>query len=648
MAEARRAALRMRLARVLATLPLALTVAFAFGVLAVAARKLAPSQVPERLSWLALGVAAMAVLVTVLVALLRRLPPEAGALALDRHHRLDGRLANALSFTRVAETQRTPMMELAILDACGAANSGLSAAGAVRLAVPAEFLVSLCVGLGLFGLSELEVRTWVPVEVAADLDSDKGLALADDDLAHFRDSLRELEDKSRDPELKEAIVELNRVLEDIAEKRLSREDAIRKLRELEDKLTRGTEEERKALEQALKQMANELQQSELTRPTAEALRKKDLSLAREALKTLSQSLASKRKPDKAELERLRRALERASKANDESVERLKEKRAELEKNLFAKKQEPNSPTKAQEEREKTLLRKKQRELERLGRELQNREKAGRRLSKLDRQLGRAAAEMLRDLGMSAEELEGLAEEINRLEQEELSEKEKEELRQRIEELRELIRQQGQGGKKMQQRLKRFMQKAGGQGQGGGKKKKKKKGGQGAGEPGEGDDDGELRPGQGEDGDGEDGEGEGEGDGNGKGKLKLGQGGKRIPIEIPGAGSGSGDGEGEEPGGEGTEPGGKSWGTGTAPKLGKESSIDGKTLDVRAEGLDNKQGPTNAEVILGAADRGFAGKPYKKVYKQYRTVAEDQLDREKIPDGMRFYVRRYFQLIRPRE
>ena len=70
--------------------------------------------------------------------------------------------------------------------------------------------------------------------------------------------------------------------------------------------------------------------------------------------------------------------------------------------------------------------------------------------------------------------------------------------------------------------------------------------------------------------------------------------------------------------------------------------------MRAESIDSNQGPTNAEVILSAADRGFTGKPYKKVFKKYQTVAEDQIDKEKIPDGMRFYVRRYFQLIRPRD
>ena len=82
--------------------------------------------------------------------------------------------------------------------------------------------------------------------------------------------------------------------------------------------------------------------------------------------------------------------------------------------------------------------------------------------------------------------------------------------------------------------------------------------------------------------------------------------------------------------------------------GDSTDLKADAHDVHAEGLDTGQGPTNAEVILSAAKRGFVGKPYKKVFREYHTVAEDQIEREKIPDGMRFYVRRYFQLIRPRE
>jgi hypothetical protein len=54
------------------------------------------------------------------------------------------------------------------------------------------------------------------------------------------------------------------------------------------------------------------------------------------------------------------------------------------------------------------------------------------------------------------------------------------------------------------------------------------------------------------------------------------------------------------------------------------------------------------VIYGAAQRGFVGKGYKKVYTDYQTVAEESLGHDEIPPGYRFYIRRYFQLIRPRD
>jgi hypothetical protein len=73
-----------------------------------------------------------------------------------------------------------------------------------------------------------------------------------------------------------------------------------------------------------------------------------------------------------------------------------------------------------------------------------------------------------------------------------------------------------------------------------------------------------------------------------------------------------------------------------------------TQDVTAEGLDTGQGPSRAEVIHGAAERGFVGRGYQKVFTEYETVAEKAIEKEDIPPGYRFYVQRYFQLIRPRE
>ena len=57
---------------------------------------------------------------------------------------------------------------------------------------------------------------------------------------------------------------------------------------------------------------------------------------------------------------------------------------------------------------------------------------------------------------------------------------------------------------------------------------------------------------------------------------------------------------------------------------------------------------HAGILVRAAERGFASRSYKRVYTEYHQVAEESLAKDDIPGGYRFYVKRYFQLIRPRE
>jgi hypothetical protein len=118
--------------------------------------------------------------------------------------------------------------------------------------------------------------------------------------------------------------------------------------------------------------------------------------------------------------------------------------------------------------------------------------------------------------------------------------------------------------------------------------------------------------------------------------------------MPGSSPGAPDGDqpGDQPGGD---PGGKSYGSGHDPNVaGDPSKLEGKTQDVTAAGVDSGQGAASAEVIYGAAERGFVGKGYQQVFTDYETVAEQVMEKDEIPPGYRFYVRRYFQLIRPRD
>ncbi|MDB4986482.1 MAG: hypothetical protein JWN04_1660 [Myxococcaceae bacterium] len=70
-------------------------------------------------------------------------------------------------------------------------------------------------------------------------------------------------------------------------------------------------------------------------------------------------------------------------------------------------------------------------------------------------------------------------------------------------------------------------------------------------------------------------------------------------------------------------------------------------DLRLHGLPGA-GPTRSQIIRSAAGAGFAAARYRKVYGDYREHAEVVLERDQVPAGYRFHVRRYFELVRPRE
>ncbi|WP_438014708.1 hypothetical protein WMF18_27925 [Sorangium sp. So ce315] len=623
--------LRLRFGRALRALPSALTLALAIAAGTLAVHKALPAHLGEQRARQILLGAGLLVLATVVVAMLRRLQPRAGTMALDRHHGLHDRLTNALAFDALPAAQRTPLMEAAIDDACEHA-AGLRPAGAAPLAFPRELLASAAVGLGVLAVALLEVRT--PRKAAPVAQTIDALTMSPDDIELFKDAAKALDRPDQSPEMKAAVERFNQLIEDIASKRLDRTEAFRRMEALERELLKGAEADLKALEEALKETGLDLKKSNLAKGVGESLEKKDLEKAKKDLKELAAKLRDKKqKLDKAELERLRKALAEAASRRKEALAAINEKRAEVREQLLKQKQKApaNDQQRSEEER---LLKKKERELERLDREAEQKERTGRQLDRLDRELAKAAEDLMRDLGMSADDLEQAAEDINRMQQEEMSEQEKEELRQRLEELRELVRQQGQGGKQRMARMLRFGKRARGN-QGGG----------------------EEQQGQGQQGQGQDGQGEQEGQngqqGQGKGgqgqELVIGPGGKKILM--PGGqgqgqdGQGSGQGKtngGNQPGGDGAGSGrgGEVAGKRTDPKMG--------TQDVQAQGLDTQEGPSNSEVILSAAERGFKGTGYKKVFTDYHTVAEEQINKDQIPDGYRFYVNRYFQLIRPRE
>lgn len=126
---------------------------------------------------------------------------------------------------------------------------------------------------------------------------------------------------------------------------------------------------------------------------------------------------------------------------------------------------------------------------------------------------------------------------------------------------------------------------------------------------------------------------GGGDENGSGAAAPGAGALSQGAGLEtGAGVGTGDGIGRQPGG---------------PPLGRRDATASRGNDTEAR-LQDGAGPDRvAEVIGHAADRGFVSRGYARAFTDYAAAVEDALAASAVPEGKRYIVRRYFDLIRPR-
>jgi hypothetical protein len=629
---------RIRLARAVRAGPIVLSAALIVAVVVLASRKL--GFVGEGAARSLLFAAVASAMAAVVVVWRWPVLERDGALALDRFHGLHDRLSSALAFAALPE--RTPFMRAAVADALRVAPTVLP-----RAAVPIRVPSGLGMAAGLAGLlvavTLFEVRTHRPVVHALTIDP---VEMAPDDLDDVRDFLNRIKQQDVTDETKSAIEEFNKLVDDIANHRLDRTEAFRRMAALEEKLLTGSEADKKALESELANIGEELKKSDLLKPAGAALERGNLDQARDALHDLAKKARDHAGAiDKAKLEQMREALKSAAGDAQRRKEEIDRRRQELADEILKRKEKAGAKP---SDEERSLLEKKQRELERLDRDLGEKQSSERRLDRLDRDLQQAAEDLMKDLGVSADDLEQSAEDLNSMDRGETSEKEKEELKQKLEELRQLVRQQGSQGQV--QRLKRFGRMARGQG-GQGKNDPNGAGGNGPngqGQNGQGGDEGQGGPqGQGQGQDGQGGQnGGGKGGGQGGETWILGPSGEKMLLLTKGQGGGQG---GKESGGSGSGSQRGRWGDGHDPNVaGKETDPKMGTQDSQVQGADSAQGGSRSQVILGAAERGFASRPYQRVYTEYHQVAEESLAKDEVPGGYRFYVKRYFQLIRPRE
>lgn len=582
-------------------------------------------RLPGASGWLVLSLSAF---LPALVGALWPVASESAARLLDQSQDGHGRARAGVEFSRLPANQRTPFMQAHLRDLAARASTW-SARRAVPLRRPRE-LALLLVPPALWLLTLVSHPTAHPSR-SASLTVEKQPAISQDDLLAFRRELRELEATQTGPlQAKEEMRAFNKLLESLATGELSRAEGIRALLSLERKLLEGAPITTDADRESLRELADDLARA--SQAMAKALRDGDGDKAAKELRALTRRAAQK---DDLERERLKQALaqERARK-RDEDARQAREK--ELE-GLLRK-----PPAATAEAGERSLFERRRRELERLRREHADRGSRSRQLERLSRDLASAADALDRNAPSEAERaLEEAARDLERFAEQNRAQDASRELAREASQLRELLQrksgqQEGQpqpqantGGRPSEQeaRQQRFVLKARGEGE-------EKQVSLRPGQQGE-----RANQGQGEQEQGEQGQGEQE-QKQGQHATALtpaegaGESSEQVDLLLPTTSSRTRI--VQQPG---SERG--------APPLESPTSLKANHTDSAVAGMHG-QGPTRSQVILDAADRGFRTTSYQKVYADYRAHAESVIERDQVPPGHRFYVRRYFQLIRPRD
>ncbi|MFI5305848.1 MAG: hypothetical protein ACHQ53_00770, partial [Polyangiales bacterium] len=372
-------------------------------------------------------------------------------------------------------------------------------------------------------------------------------------------------------------------------------------------------EDERALRESLHRLGVALDRDSLAQSVADAFRDGDTGKARAALEQLAAKLdAEATRP--AARRSLGRALERAARESGRDDEqRVARAKNELER-LLRKRAENG----ADGEREQHLLRQKQRELDRLSREQERTQNAERKLDGLRRELGAAGHALGQDRGEEAKEhTERAAEQLAQAQREQTSADQRRRLAQRVQELRELVSKQ------------RAEQAAGAPSESPGAQRLSvdafARAARGQGEP----NDASKTPGETQ-----------------HGATLLSPSDEREPngsLLLQSERAAQVSATERDPKHAESAPG-----SGGHPELSEHATLaQNHGVDTRVRGAEG-EGPTRSQVIREAGQHGFVSREYQQVHADYDRHAEAVLDHDKVPGGYRFYVRRYFQLIRPRE
>jgi hypothetical protein len=609
---------RLKLQR--ATRYLVLSLAVSTSIVALALLLVKFRMLPFATVWASAGTGLVLVILAVLTGLAWRINDVLAAAQLDEAGELHSRLSNATAFQR--ETNPTPMMRLAIADALSVVDKANPAKAAPWTWPPR--LAFLCLAFVLLGSS---VLTDIPVPtmegqrpaplVLAQPAIKPMTTLRKEDKKRLKQELEELERqeaKTGDPKLKSWIAKLNQLIRDLAAGKITPKEAFARLAGLQKAKEKWKKEVTRGLEkvtQKIKQAARAKKKThKALKDLKNALKDARLKAAAKAFENLANKMKKgdltrkdKRRIGK-DLKKIAQALKSERKRQ---MERLKKERRRL------KRKEKKLKTRLSK-RDRRRLKRNQRQLDRLSRQAAQRSQAERTLDRLQRHMDQAAEDLMRRLAkqqdnkMSRKQMKQAAEMLKRLAKQEQGQRTMRIAEGKLVDMKEMMRRagkEGKGGKGGKgSKLDRFFVKAGGKKGPGGKS------------PG----------------------------GKDMALLKKGgKGGGMLLLKKNGAG---GKPMGGKNGGQGKQPG-EGIGKGHNPNvLGKSSRLKAKHREDFVSGRKGK-GESKSKVVFASAKKGFASRAYRKVHQDYRGVVEKTMHRQKIPAGKRRYVRRYFDLIRPR-
>ncbi|MDB4956302.1 MAG: hypothetical protein JWO36_3871 [Myxococcales bacterium] len=459
---------------------------------------------------------------------------------------------------------------------------------------------------------------------------DKAVAFEPDEKAYVEAIIAELKNvaqRDKVPELDEFAKKIEQLLDKAENGEITKEQLLDALAKAEDALKKDAEPDQAEVSKAMAEMGKELQKEQLTKELGQALEKNELEKAQNELEKLADKLDNKELSEKQK-EELSKKLEQVAKQMEKQDKQKQDKQDQQQQKLQdeirrLEKDKKDAKNEQQRQEMERRLEDKKRDLEKLQKQDDEKEQSAQRraLKRLEKDMEKAAENLQKpqkdpkkDQEQQDQEqqerdkeasrnLKDAARETGKVDKDQRKQATQKKLSSQMDDLREAMRRAKQKGNKgpndpfnRQGKNQDFISRARGQ--------------KGSGQA--------WKPGQ----------GPGQGQGQGKGQ-------------------GQGQGQNGQPGGQGSGNGGDEWGIGHDDNLaGDPTAKTGNQKDADLTGKQGDKGGSTRETILAAAQKGFAGVGYKKVYADYQRIVEEVMRTEKLPSSYKYYVKRYFAKIHP--